>query len=222
MSEALNFTLVKYGECLPPTPPPKKKKVRTLILHSQWHFFLVTKRTINYTFFFPLCLCSLIFKSRTFYFCFRHTLVFDLLSLQNRYWSFDTVSGSSSTQTLPDLQPLPTHLFHRLQTIPFCHVPNCADLTHMGWVSSPSLPSQHRSCSSINFYWPEISTTHKQRTTKKSSVWLLWTCFMENRRHLMNKWVVISFEYPKYVALHNRLGKLKIQQLPLQNFCKSE
>ena len=112
----LHFSRGKYGACLSRLPP----KVRTLILHS--HFFLVTRKTINYTFFFSLCLCCLIFKSRTFYFCFRPILVFDLLSLQNQYGSSSTVSDSSSTQTLPDLQLLSTHLFHRLQMIPFCHV----------------------------------------------------------------------------------------------------
>lgn len=59
--------------------PHKKKKVRTPILHSQWHFFIATKRTINCIFFFPpLCLCCVIFKSHTVYFCFRQILVFDL------------------------------------------------------------------------------------------------------------------------------------------------
>lgn len=143
--------------------------------HTSFTMALLSCHQENYKLyhFFPLCLCCLIFKSRTSYFCFRHILVFDLVSLQNWYWPVNTVSDSSSTQTLLDLQLLPTHLFHCLQTIPFCHVQNSVDLTQAEWVSSPSLPSQHRSCSFINFYWPEISTTHKQFTTKKSSVWLL-------------------------------------------------
>lgn len=63
------------------------------------------------------------------------------------------------------------HLFHRLQTIPFCHAQ---------WVSSPSLPSQHRLPSFINFYWPEMPAI----TSTIRLLNLLFACCMENRRQL--------------------------------------
>lgn len=165
----------------------KKEKVRSHTSFTMAHLSCHQENYKLYLFFLPsmpLLFYFQVIDIKTFYFCFRCSLVFDLLSLQNWYWSFNTVSDSSSTQTLPDLKLLPTHLFHHLQMMPFCHMQNCTDSTHMERVSPPSLPSQHRSCSFINFYWPETSTTHKQHMTKKSSVWLLWACFMENRRQL--------------------------------------
>lgn len=105
------------------------------------------------------------------------------------------------------------HLFHRLQSIPFCHAQ---------WVSSPSLPSQHRLPSSINSYWSEIPAITSSIRLRN----VLFVCFghalWKTEDNLMNIRVNISFEYLKYVVLHNGQRKLKIQKLPLRNFCKSQ
>lgn len=75
-------------------------------------------------------------------------------------------------------------------------------------------------CCHKTFYWSQPLTSSKglRNLLSGCSGSVLWKA----GDNLMSKWVNISFEYPSYAGLHKRQWKLKTQQLPLRNFCKSE
>lgn len=73
-------------------------------------------------------------------------------------------------------------------------------------------------CCLKTFYRSKASCKGRRNFPSACSGCVLWKA----GDNLMNKWVNISLEYPSYAGLHKRQWKLKTQQLPPRNFCKSE
>lgn len=97
---------------------------------------------------------------------------------------------------------------------------NCTWIEYGGFYVFFSPSKKGSVCCLKTFYWTQPLTSSKglRNLLSGCSGSVLWKA----EDNLMSKWVNISFEYPSYAGLHKRQWKLKTQQLPLRNFCKSE
>lgn len=110
------------------------------------------------------------------------------------------------------------HIPHKVMRV--LEAQNCTLIKHGDFCIffSPSIEESVRCLQTFSCPQPLTSSKGLRDFLSGCSGSVLWKA----GNNLTKKWVNISLEYPSYAGLLKRQGKVKTQQLPLSNFCKSE